>query len=184
MEKVIIFDIMQSLKSQDILVLLKVLCEGKNRWKYESLQADLHLSVSAIHRSLERCVKARFISAKPFKDIYILNVSEFLIHGIAYTFAIEPGKITRGIATAHSAPPLNKKIISENEIYVWPYPKGNLRGQSIEPLMKHVPEIVQDDQSLYEILALIDAIRIGRAREKEIAGNLLQGKLNYYATKY
>jgi len=116
--------------------------------------------------------------------IYILNVSEFLIHGIAYTFAIEPGKISRGIATAHSAPPLNKKIISEKDIYVWPYLKGNLRGQSIEPLMKHVPEIVQHDKSLYEILALIDAIRVGRTREKEIAAKLLQEKLQYYAGRY
>ncbi len=175
---------MQTIKSQDILVLLKVLCEGRKKWKYESLQVDLHLSVSAIHRSLERCVRARFISPSPFNDIYILNISEFLIHGIAYTFAIEPGKLTRGIATAHSAPPLNEKIISEKEIYVWPYLKGKLRGQSIEPLMKHVPEIVQHDKSLYEILALIDAIRIGRTREKEIAANLLKEKLQFYAAKY
>jgi len=175
---------MHSIKSQDIIVLLKVLCEGRNRWKFESLQKDLGLSVSAIHRSLERCVQARFISPRPFNDIYILNVSEFLIHGIAYTFAIEPGKISRGIATAHSAPPLNKKIISEKDIYVWPYLKGNLRGQSIEPLMKHVPEIVQHDKSLYEILALIDAIRVGRTREKEIAAKLLQEKLQYYAGRY
>jgi len=175
---------MQTIKSQDILVLLKVLCEGRKKWKYESLQVDLHLSVSAIHRSLERCVRARFISPSPFNDIYILNISEFLIHGIPYTFAIEPGKLTRGIATAHSAPPLNEKIISEKEIYVWPYLKGKLRGQSIEPLMKHVPEIVQHDKSLYEILALIDAIRIGRTREKEIAANLLKEKLQFYAAKY
>ncbi len=179
-----IFTIMHSIKSHDIIVLLKILCQGRNNWKFESLQEDLHLSVSAIHRSLERCVQAKFISPKPYDDVYSLNVSEFLIHGIAYTFAVEPGKITRGIATAHSAPPLNKKIISEKDIYVWPYLKGKLRGQSIEPLMKHVPEIVQHDKSLYEILTLIDAIRIGRPREKEIATNLLQEELQYYASRY
>lgn len=175
---------MQSLKPQDIIVLLKVLSKGKNGWKFEGLQKDLRLSVSAIHRSLERCVKAKFISPRPFNDIYILNISEFLIHGIAYTFAVEPGKLTRGIPTAHSAPPLNKKIISETDVYVWAYSKGKLRGQSIEPLMKHVPEIVQDDKALYEILALIDALRIGKAREKEIAANLLQEKLMDYARNY
>jgi hypothetical protein len=180
----LIFGIMQSIKPQDIIVLLKILCKGKKGWKFESLQEDLRLSVSAIHRSLERCVKARFISPRPFNDIYILNVSEFLIHGIAYTFAIEPGKITRGIATAHSAPPLNKMIISEKDIYVWPYLKGKVRGQSIEPLMKYVPEIAQYDKLLYELLALIDAIRIGRTREKEIAAGLLQEKLQYYAGRY
>ncbi|MHB1920853.1 MAG: hypothetical protein ACYCOO_01325 [Chitinophagaceae bacterium] len=175
---------MNFIKSQDIIVLIKVLREGKNKWKFESLQNDLQISMSAIHRSLERCVRARFISPRPFDDIYILNISEFLIHGIAYTFAIEPGKITRGIATAHSAPPLKNKIISDKDIYVWPYPKGNLRGQSIEPLMKQVPEIIQHDPPLYEILVLIDAIRIGRTREKEIAANLLKARLLHYAGKY
>ena len=172
---------MQTLKSQDILVLLKVLCEGRKKWKYASLQAHLHLSVSAIHRSLERCVRARFISPSPFNDIHILNISEFLIHGIAYVFAIEPGKMTRGIATAHSAPPLNKKVISEKEIFVWPYHEGTLRGQSIEPLMKHVPEIAQHDKSLYEMLALIDAIRIGRTSEKETDSAWMgESKINIY----
>ena len=175
---------MQPIKPQDIIVLLKVLTEGKRKWKFESLQENLRLSLSAIHRSLERCVHARFISPKPYHDIYILNISEFLLHGIAYTFATEPGKLTRGIATAHSAPPLNKFIVAEKDIYVWPYVNGKVRGQSIEPLMKHVPEIIHQDKGLYEMLALIDAIRIGRTREKEIAAGLLQDKLKKYAANY
>lgn len=175
---------MDSIKSQDIVVLLKILLEGKYNWKYESLHENLHLSVSAIHRSLERCVRARFISPKPYEDVFVMNIAEFLIHGAPYAFAIEPGKIIRGLPTAHSASPLNKVIVSEKESYVWASPHGKVRGQSIEPLMKFVPEIAGKDKALYEMLALIDAIRLGRPREKKIASEMLNEKLQYYAGRY
>ncbi len=175
---------MDFIKSQDIVVLLKILLQGKDNWKYESLHEDLHLSISAIHRSLERCVTARFISPKPYKDVYIKNLAEFLLHGAPYAFAIEPGKMIRGLPTAHSAPPLNKEIVSEKESYVWASPHGKVRGQSIEPLMKYVPEIAVKDKVLYELLALIDAIRLGRPREKNIASEMLKEKLEYYAGSY
>lgn len=175
---------MQPIKPQDIIVLLKILTIGRKNWKFETLRDELGLSLSAIYRSLERCVKARFISPKPFNNIYITNISEFLLHGIAYAFAVEPGKMTRGIATAHSAAPLNKEIVSEKDIYVWPYIKGDIRGQALQPLDKHVPEIAIRDKQLYEMLALVDAIRVGRSREKEIATNLLQKELMKYAEQY
>lgn len=175
---------MQPIKPQDIIVILKVLSVGRKGWKFETLQEELGLSVSAIYRSLERCVKARFISPKPFNDIYVLNLTEFLVHGIAYAFAVEPGKITRGIPTGHSAAPLNKEIVSDKDVYVWPYSKGKSRGQGIEPLEKHVPEISQKDHGLYEMLALIDGIRVGKSREKKIATDLLTNKLQDYAIRY
>ena len=164
---------MKPLKPHDIIVIVKILISGRKGWKFESLQEELGLSMSAIYRSLERCADARFISPRPFNNIYVLNLLEFLIHGIAYAFAIEPGKMTRGMATAHSAPPLNKEIVSEKDNYVWPYAKGNMRGQSIEPLARHVPEIVIHNKQLYEVLALIDAIRVGKSREREIAANFI-----------
>jgi hypothetical protein len=46
---------------------------------------------------------------------------------------------------------------------------GNVRGQAIEPLFKTVPEISRNDEKLYELLALLDALRIGRVREQKIA---------------
>ena len=41
------------------------------------------------------------------------------------------------------------------------------RGQSIEPLYPSVPETVLKDEKLYELLAITDAIRVGRTREKK-----------------
>jgi len=52
---------------------------------------------------------------------------------------------------------------------VWPYAKGTVRGISFLPLHRSVPEAALRNTELYEMQALVDAIRDGRAREREIA---------------
>jgi hypothetical protein len=42
-----------------------------------------------------------------------------------------------------------------------------------------VPEAVLKDEVLYELLALVDALRVGRAREKEIAVAELKKRLHH-----
>jgi hypothetical protein len=74
----------------------------------------------------------------------------------------------RGLPTAHSAEPLKNEILSD-ETYVWPSAKGKVRGHGIEPLYRSVPEAALKDFKLYELLALVDALRVGKAREKELA---------------
>jgi hypothetical protein len=44
---------------------------------------------------------------------------------------------------------------------------------AIDPLYKSMPEACLKDAKLYEALALVDALRIGRAREKNLAQDLL-----------
>lgn len=175
---------MEPIKPHDIIVLLKILLKGESGWKYEQLEEELGFSKSVIHRSLSRCAKAKFISPNPFEYFFTSNLLEFLQHGIQYAFAVEPGKISKGIPTAHSAPVLNKLIIAENDQYIWQDAKGSVRGQVIEPLDKRIAEIIKNDPELYDILALIDAIRVGKNREKEIAGKLLKEKIQLHAVSY
>lgn len=52
---------------------------------------------------------------------------------------------------------------------VWPWPEGNTRGVGLEPLYRKVPPAALRDLELYELLPLVDAIRDGRARERQIA---------------
>jgi hypothetical protein len=52
---------------------------------------------------------------------------------------------------------------------VWPHPKGGVRGVALSPIHRAAPEAALKDPKLYELLALLDAIRTGRAREREIA---------------
>lgn len=84
----------------------------------------------------------------------------------------------RGIPTAHSAPPLSHIIQSkDDDEYVWPSAKGEMRGQAIEPLYSSVLEAVKKDTKLYELLTLVDAIRVGRVREQELAKTELEKRL-------
>ena len=108
------------------------------------------------------------------------SLLEFIIYGLKYVFPAEPGMIVRGIPTAHSAYPLNEKIKNTREKYVWQFPKGPVRGQIVEPLYYTVPSVAPGDKFFYELLALTDAIRIGRERERNIAIEELSKRLELF----
>ena len=94
--------------------------------------------------------------------------------GLCFSGTTSP--ILKGVPTSHSAPPLNQ-IIQSTEHYVWPSGKGIIRGQGITPLYPTVPEAVQKDEKLHELLALADAFRVGRTREKALAIEELKKRL-------
>jgi hypothetical protein len=52
---------------------------------------------------------------------------------------------------------------------VWPWRDGNTRGVGLEPLYKNVPHAALRDPALYQLLALVDVLRSGRARERNLA---------------
>jgi hypothetical protein len=83
--------------------------------------------------------------------------------------------------TASAAPPLSKKISQADLPPVWVDPEGTVKGFSFEPLYSSVPSAVKSDPALCEILALVDALRMGRARELKLAEELSQ-RLNYAGT--
>lgn len=112
------------------------------------------------------------------RRVNINSLKEFLIYGLKYVFPVKPGALARGILTAHSAFPINQHI-SSKDFYVWPYAKGNQRGQAIEPLYKTVPAIIQEDPLFYELLVITDTLRVGRVREIKIAIKELDKRLRY-----
>jgi hypothetical protein len=165
-----------SLKGQDVVVLLKLsLAEGR-RWTYASLAVALAMSPSEVHNAVRRARRAGLLSddLRPNREALL----EFLVHGLKYTFAPERGGVTRGIPTAHGAPPLASELASDGELPpVWAHPGGEVRGVGLRPLYKAAPRAALNDSELYECLALIDAIRAGRARERTLAAKHLQRKL-------
>ncbi|WP_299547438.1 hypothetical protein [Seonamhaeicola sp.] len=160
---------------QDIVVLLKITTYGNASWFQEQLAEALHISQSEISKSLVRSKFAGLIDTSG-KKVFKMALLEFLQYGIRYVFPEQPGALVRGIPTAHSALPLSDIIVSE-EHYVWPSGKGKMRGQAITPLYPSVVDAVQNDESLHELLALVDALRVGRAREKEIAIKELKDRI-------
>ncbi len=85
-------------------------------------------------------------------------------------FIPDRGALTRGIPTGYAAPPLISLIVPANEPPpVWPSPEGTVRGYEFSPLYKSVTKAMVKDAILFELLALVDAIRDGRARERDLA---------------
>ena len=164
-----------TLRPQDLVVLLKLLLGEGGPWNQISLAKSLCLSQSEISSSLKRSSYARLLQNKG-KEVAKQPLMDLLQYGLPYMFPQQPGVIVRGIPTAHSAEPL-VNLISSTESYVWPYSKGHLRGQSILPLYPSVIQAVEQDPALYELLALIDAIRVGRARERNVALEILREKI-------
>ena len=103
---------------------------------------------------------------------------ELLLHGLRYVFPVEKGALTRGVPTAYAATPLKEQIAPDGEpVPVWPFSEGTVRGYSFSPLHKNAPLAALEDPKLYELLVLVDSLRDGRAREREIAGRELRLRL-------
>jgi hypothetical protein len=67
---------------------------------------------------------------------------------------------------------LSEEFLDESAM-VWPFVNGTIRGQSLEPLYSGAPGLTRSNPVLYSALTLIDAIRIGQARERKRAVELL-----------
>jgi len=183
------------LHPQDVVVALKLVAnrDASRRWTYADLSKDLFMSASQVFRSVDRAEAARLLSAPTiapppeFGDepprVWLWpnnnNLKEFLIHGVKYAFPVERGGPTRGIPTAEAAAPLDRHFPQDFPLPpVWPHAAGPLRGIAFSPLYKNVPQAALQDPKLYELLALVDAIREGRAREREIAIRELTARLD------
>lgn len=103
----------RGMRPQDIFILLKILScnkEGEREGcQMKHLAYDHGISQSEVSESLNRSMEAGLIDESK-KIVNRIALVEFLIHGIKYVFPQKPGAITRGVRTAHSAPPLDKKI--------------------------------------------------------------------------
>lgn len=165
------------LKPQDVLVLLKLSVLKEAEWSYAGLAKALKMSASEVHDGIKRSTAARLynpVTKKPNRRA----LEEFLVHGVKYAYPPERGGPTRGVPTAYAAHPLKEWLIQGDDLPpVWPYSEGDSTGYAFMPLFKSVPEAIQEDPQLYELLVLVDAIRDGRAREREYAADRIRERL-------
>lgn len=166
------------IKPQDIIILLKLVTLGGNRWRHVDLADSLGLSQTEISFAMDRCRTAGFIDIDK-KTVIKPALLEFLVHGLKYMFPAKPGPVAYGIPTAHSAPPLARVIVASNEEhYIWRSDEAKVRGQTIEPLHPNAPFAALTDSRLYELLALVDTLRTGRHREQALAVRELEARLS------
>jgi hypothetical protein len=165
------------LKPRDLLVLLK-LSEGPPSWTFDSVAHELNLGSSSVHRSVQRAAESGLYDPRR-RAVNFPALREFLIHGARYVFPPKWHGEARGLPTAWAAPPLAEQIVSSGgNVPVWADPEGKARGIALEPLHPRVPDAARQDQALWELLALFDAIRVGAARERNIAAEELDKRLS------
>lgn len=189
------------LKPQDIVILLKLLSMitlSKNNTEslltQNKLALHLCMSVSEVNVGLNRLIRSKLLGEQdpsernPRKPKTFLPVQvaceECLIFGVKYFFPPIISEYTVGIPTRYAAPILRNKLIQDQDpIPIWPCVEGTDKGVALLPLYPSVPRslIQYPDQLFYDLLALIDAIRAGDARERKLAANILQEII--YATK-
>ncbi|MCP4343665.1 MAG: hypothetical protein GY799_33515 [Desulfobulbaceae bacterium] len=147
--------------------------EIANLYSARGLSATLGVSKTEVHNSIKRSTSVGLVyldrkTKHPRANKKILL--NLIVHGIKYIFPAVVSTMMRGIPTSFSSPALEKHVETAGDlIYVWPDPRGKKMGQSVKPLFPTVPFAVRQDRILYEYLALIDAIRLGNAREVNLA---------------
>jgi len=156
-------------RSLDIYVLAKLLLEKKKR-PYSVVAREIGMSTSEVHAAIRRLGQAGLVdveSRRPMRG----PSEEFLFHGVPYAFPASLGGPTRGVPTAYAAPPLEQQLgrSDKSSIPVWPDANGNARGFGVEPLHPSAPSAARRDPEFYELLALIDALRDGQVRERQLA---------------
>lgn len=162
----------------DVVVLLKICAKRGQAWTQMDLAHELYMSQSSVNRAMKACQALNLYSPKR-KTVNAKNLEDALVHGARFFLAPERGGETRGMPTSWAAPPLHDRFAASNEaIPVWPDPQGEARGVALQPLHPSVPKAARQDSLLYELLALVDALREGRPRESKLAAKELHQRLN------
>ncbi len=168
------------LKPIDLLVGLKILT-SKEGWTQMGVATELCISSSQVNSAIKQLLEANLFTMRNGKPYPIFSaLRDFMIYGVPYCFPVKVGELSVGMPTAYAAKPLSDQISLGNDpIPIWPYALGKSRGMVLEPLHRNLPKALTEfpDDNLHEILIFLDALRIGRVREKNIARRLLIEKL-------
>jgi hypothetical protein len=161
------------LRPNDVAVALQLVLTPDAQFR--ALAASLHLSPGEVHKAVQRLTFARLVRPGS-RVVNRMALERFLVAGVPYAFPANPGEEVRGVPTAHAGPDLAAEF-GEMDPAVWPSAKGTRRGAALEPLYPGAPELADENRALYALLTLVDVLRIGRARERQRARQILHERL-------
>lgn len=163
------------LNGNDVLLLIR-LAGSAEPWTFRSLGEELEMDPAAVHRGVARLKEAGLLD----KDRHVnrANAEDFLVHALRFVLPAQLGPIGRGVPTAWGKEPMCSLIAAGSEPSpVWPDPRGRSRGPIVAPLSDAALKIAGDYPELGEWLGLIDALRVGRARERKLAASELSSRI-------
>jgi hypothetical protein len=171
------------LQPEDLALCLKAQLTSEE-WGYGPLGAALGLSASQAHRAAQRAIQAGLLyeergpDRRRMRSVNRRALLNLLLYGVRHVYLVQRGGETRGVPTAYSAPPLSTLVNSDGALpLVWPDPEGTTRGLAISPLYRGAPRAARQDPAFHELLALVDGLRLGQARERALATEELKKRL-------
>jgi len=169
-------------KSQDVVVALTLVVlsrEQSKRMAYSQLGEMLCMSSSEAFKATQRLVRSALVEPGGWRPL-TGPLWDYLVFGVPHAFPGRIGEPTRGLPTAWAAEPIASSMPQGSDLPpVWPWSEGKERGYSVEPLFPSVPDAVKNLPSLYAPLALVDSLRVGRARDREIGTRMLKEFLHH-----
>jgi len=164
-------------KDADVYVLAGLLAQD-GQWSYRSLADRLRVPHPVVQRALARA-RAADLYSPDRREVHLPHLEEFAVHALRFLAPAQLGAIAPGVPAAWAAEPMAGAIRSSGDEPppVWPYAQGRVRGQAIAPLHPAAPEAIEDWLELGEFLALLDSLRLGDARVRKVAGDLLAERL-------
>lgn len=164
-----------TLRPFDVAVALRLLLEPEER--YEPLAEALATSTSAVHRGVARLQWAGLLRGTS-RIVARPALREFLLHGVRYAFPAVRGQEVVGVATAWShasiAALLSTEIAADiSRPLVWPDESGTVRGDMLVPLFPAAARVSARDARLHELLAAVDAMRLGSPGVRRVVSEYL-----------
>jgi hypothetical protein len=158
------------LRPGDIAVLLR-LAKADPYAPISELAAGVALTAAQVYQALKRA-EAGFLvqlgsqrGRAPQKKV--LNrrpLLSLLQHAVRHVYPARLGGETVGVASFSAFAPT---VFEPGLQPVWPYGNGGDRGLEIEPLYRQAPRAALADPEFHRALAAVDALRVGRARERQ-----------------
>lgn len=168
----------RALEGLDLVVLLKMAARPENPCSVRGLASALAVPPTNVQRSIERLVAQSLVVQGPEgRRVNRLAARDLFAHGVRWIAPAKIGRVVLGLPTAHAASPLASQLPGDSDPVVIPLEEGPVRGKSVTPLHPSAPEAAAKDHKLHELLAIVDGIRIGGAREREVAVAALQARL-------
>jgi hypothetical protein len=159
----------------DLLVVLKLAALPEPNATVRELAEELGLSKSSVALSLRRLRALRLIGGDDrTRRVNRMALRSCLEHAVRWIAPAELGDFELGLPTAHAAPPFAGKLLGDDDPVVMPLPHGPMRGRAVPPLHPGAPRAAARDPKLRALLAIVDAFRVGRARDRMVASEVLR----------
>lgn len=186
-----------SLRAQDIIVLLRMR-QCFTGWTYAELGADLAMSPSQVHASVKRSKEAGLLLEASIGQGGLLVTQPraaalvgLIVEAAPRIFYPVRGPRALGWPTAAGHPSVAAQLGSATDaaalVPVWPDADGPVLGEALIPLHRSALTIARRAAAeptsdgamtaLYRQLACVDALRVGRARERAAARKWLMEAL-------